>query len=120
MVVSDQYLHPRCERFFNAFDAGDTVIDSQDDIGLMVLFCLSDDFRGQTVTVVETIGNHIVDVRAQKAKAAQGNGTGCCAVTIVIGDDGYFSARCNGIGQKTGCIPDMGQLSRRNHTRQAC
>jgi hypothetical protein len=113
VVVGDDDVDAAPVRFHHAVDAGDAVVDRDDDVGRLFAAGEFDDFRRQAVAVHHAVGHDVVDVGAHRAQAAQGGGAGGGAIAVVVGDDGHFLARANRVGQEHGRGVDVFQAARR-------
>ncbi len=86
-MVGDQHLEPRRLGCRHAINAGDAVVDGQQQVGL-TLQRHGDNLRGQAVTVLEAVGHQIIDMR--RAEQAQTEHTDCAgggAVGVEVADD---------------------------------
>ena len=87
MVIGDQHPHPQRPGDLDTLQAGDAIVNGQEDIGLP-LGGQGDDFRRQAVPVLETIRYQVTrSLQPQGPKSAHSQGAGRCAVGIIIADD---------------------------------
>ena len=77
---------PRAAAAAHAVDAGDAVVDGDEEARLH-LRGERDDLRRQAVAVLEAVGHDEVDVGAHRAQAAHADRAGGGAVGVVVGDD---------------------------------
>src|SRR5690606_32008508 len=79
MMVSDNNIDATSLGFGHAFDAGDAVIDGDDNIRSFFTYCEFDDFRCQAIAVFEAVGYDVIDLCSHRTQAAQpdcaGSGT---------------------------------------------
>ena len=109
---------PRPLRFQHAVDAGDAVVDGDDDVGCLFARGQFHDFRREAVAILEAVGDDVVDRGAHGAQPAQGDGAGGGAVAIIVGHNGHFFAGLDGVGQEHGGGIDVQQAGRRHQAAQ--
>ncbi len=71
VVVGDDHFDAAPVGFDHAVDAGDAVVDGDDDVGRLFARGQRDDLGRQAVAVLEAVGHDVVDLRAHRAQAAQ-------------------------------------------------
>ncbi len=119
VVVGDQHLEPGRLGRGHAVDAGDAVVDGDQQLGL-ALQGHGDDFRGQAVAVLEAVGHQVIDMRrAEHAQAEHADRAGGGAVGIEVADDEDALALLQGLHQQVHRGVDTLQLLIRNQPRQA-
>jgi hypothetical protein len=101
----------------DAVDAGDPVVDRDQEIGLAAGGQL-DDLGREPVAVFEPIGHEVVDLRAEHAQPAHGDRAGRGAVAVVIGDDEQALALRDGVCEQVGCFVRALQFDGRHEPRQ--
>ena len=117
VVVGNQRGDAQRTGFFDAVDAGDAVIDGNDQVGFAVRGEL-DDGRGEAVAIFKTVRHQIGDVGAHRAQPAHGDRTGGGAVAVVVGHDQHACAGFDGIGEQNGGVADALQLRGRDELGQ--
>jgi hypothetical protein len=118
MVVGDDDVDAAPVRLGHAVDAGDAVIDRDDNVGRLFARRQRDDFRRQAVTVFEAVGHDEVDRGAHRGQAPQRDGAGGGAVAVVVGDDDHALAGGDRVGQEHGGRADVQQAGGRDQRRQ--
>ena len=113
VVVGDQHFHAQAVCFGDAVDAGDAVVDGDQDVGFFLFGGEADDFRRQAVTVIKAVGYQIVHLSATAAQRTQSDRAGSGAVGVIVGNDQQFFTTGNGIGQQDGHGADVAQTFRR-------
>ena len=117
VVVGNQRGDAQRTGFFDAVDAGDAVIDGNDQVGFAVRGEL-DDGRGEAVAIFKTVRHQIGDVGAHRAQPAHGDRAGGGAVAVIVGHDQHARAGFDGIGEQNGGVADALQLRGRDELGQ--
>ena len=87
VVVSDQYLQARSLGRRHTVDAGNTVIHSDQQLRLS-LQGDGDNFRGQAITIFETVRHQIIDMRGtEQSQPQHAHSAGGRTVRIEVADD---------------------------------
>ena len=101
----------------DAFDAGDAVVDGDDQVGGHRRREI-DDFGRQPVAVGEAVGDQVVDgsagVGSHGAQCADADGAGGGTVAVVVGDDQDPGLRLDGVGQQHRGVGGVGELRGRD------
>ena len=118
MVVGHHHFDAAPVGFGHAVDAGDAVVDGDDDVRFLFPCGQFDDLRRQAVAVFKAIGHDEIDACAHGAQAAQRHGAGGGAVAIVVGHNDHALIGGDGVGQEGGGGVDVQQASGRDHGRQ--
>ena len=92
----------------DAFDAGDAVVDGDDEIGRSLRGDI-DDFRRQPVAELEAVRQQKVDIGAEHLQRAHADGRGGGAVAIVVADDQHLRFSFDGVGQHVCRVGGVGQ-----------
>ena len=108
MMIGDQHVDAPCVGGRDTFDAGDAVIDGDEQLR-RTLRGKRHDFCGQSIAELEAIGHDEVDARPQRAQAAYGDRAGGGAVRIVVGDDENALLQRDGLGEARGGRFDAAQ-----------
>ena len=111
-MIGDQHINAAAVGLGHSINTGDAVVNGDDDVGI-ALRGEGNDFRGQSITVLETIGDDKFDFASHGGKCAHSHCTGGRAIGVVVRDNqhAFFGANC--IRQQDGCCFDMSQLRRR-------
>jgi hypothetical protein len=117
VMVGDDDVDAQPIRREHAVDAGDAIVDRDDDVGRLFARGERHDFRREAVAVFKAVRDDVVDLRSHGAQAAQRDGAGGGAVAIVVGDDRHALAGADGVSQERGGGIDVLQAGRR---RQRC
>ena len=99
-------------------DAGDAIIDSDQNVGLLAGREF-DDRGGQSVAILEAVRNEIADVRAHCPQRADADGTGGRAVAIVVGDDEHARTGFDRVGEQSRRLGGAAQRVGRQQGREA-
>jgi hypothetical protein len=118
VVVGDDDFDAARTRRLDTVDAGDAVVDGDDDVRRGRARRQLDDLRRQAIAVFEAVRHDVVDAGAHRAQAAQGGGAGGSAVAVVVGDDGHLLAALNSVGQVDGSGVDLQQCGGRHQGLQ--
>ena len=118
MMVGDQHVDAPSTRGGNALDAGDAVVDG-DDQGRLPLRREGDNFRRQAVAEFEPVWHQEVDQATHRRQPAHADRACSCAVRVVVGDDQHPLTAHDGIGQACGRAVDALQGSPRRKARKA-
>ncbi|MNH97115.1 hypothetical protein D3C73_498070 [compost metagenome] len=119
VVVGDEHLEPGLFRRCHAFDAGDAVVDGDQQMRL-TLKRHRDDFRCQAIAVVESVGHQIVDMcRPQQTQTQGAHGARRRAVGIKVADDQNALTLFERSHQQIHRGIDALELLERNQPRQA-
>ena len=113
VVICDQHLQSRGPCVRNAVDAGNSVIDRNQQIGASQARMGQrhlDDGRRQTVAVLEPIRHQVVDDRTHCAQTENTHRHAGCAIAVVVADDQQATLRADRIGQQFG--PGLSALHR--------
>ena len=116
-MVGDHHVDPPGLRGGNALDAGDAVVDG-DDQRRLPLRCEGDNFRRQAVTEFEPVRHQEVDHSTHRRQPSHADRACSCAVRVVVGDDQHSLAANDGIGQACGRAVDALQGSPRRKARK--
>ena len=103
---------PSALRARDALDAGDAVVDGDEQVGL-ALRGEVDELGRQAVAELEAVGHEVVDVGAERAQRAHADRAGGCAVGVVVGDDQQALARRDRVGKQRRRVADALQQRRR-------
>ncbi len=100
-MVGDDHLDSEPARRLDALDAGDSVVHRDEELRLRS--CRErDDFRGQPVAELESVGDEIADVRAEGGERAHAHRAGGRPVAIVVGDDQHALAGRDRVREQRG------------------
>ena len=87
MVIGNQHRQPGGLGRRHAIDAGNAVVDGQQQIRL-AFEGHGDDLRGQAIAVLEAVRHQVIDMRrAEQAQAKHPDRTGGGAIGIEVADD---------------------------------
>ena len=115
MVVGDQHVDAEFGRTRDAIDAGDAVVDRDQQVRL-ALRGEFDDLRRQPVAVLEAVGHQIIDfglcAPRQHAQSAQTDRGGSGAIAVIVGDDQQSRIRFERVGEQHRRFRDMRQFGR--------
>ena len=102
VVIGDQHVDAERVGRFHAVDAGDAVVDRDQQIRLARRAARGqrDDLGRQAVAVFEAVRHQIVDLRAEHPQAAHGHGAGGGAVAVVIGDHQHAALALDRVGEQ--------------------
>jgi hypothetical protein len=102
VVISDQHVDAERIGRCHAIDAGDAVIDRNQQFRLARRTAggQRDDLRRQAITVLEAVRHQILDLAAKHAQAAHRDRAGGGAVTIVVGDHYHAAFALNRVGEQ--------------------
>ena len=117
VVVGDQRRDAVFAGAVDALDAGDAVVDGDDQVGRLLRGDV-DDFRRQPVAELEAVGQQEVDVGAEHFQGAHADGGGGGAVAVVVADDQQFGLGLDGVGQHVRRIAGVGQAGGRQQRLQ--
>jgi hypothetical protein len=117
VVVGDQRGDAVLLGAGDAFQAGDAVVDGDDQVGRLLGGDI-DDFRRQAVAELEAVGEQEIDIGAERFQGAHADGGGGGAVAVVVADDQQLRFGLDGIGQQLGGVGGVGQGGRRNQRLQ--
>ncbi len=113
---------PRASRRGDAVDAGDAVVDRHQQVGraagTLRVVREFDDLGRQAIAVFEAVRHEIVDLRAEHAQAAHGDGAGGRAVAVVVGDDEQRPLRRDRFREQCGGLGGAFELEGRDEFRQ--
>ena len=109
MVIGHQHLHAQTVGLGNALDAGDAVVDSDEDVRLAgrALRGHARELGREPVTELEAVGHEVAHAGAKGAQRAHAHGAGGRAVAVVVGDDEQALFVAYGIGKQHGRIVRM-------------
>ena len=99
---------PCCWARGDAFQAGDAVIDGDDQVGRLLGGDI-DDFRRQAVAELEAVREQEIDIGTERFQGAHADGRGGGAIAVVVADDQHFRFGLDGVGQQLGRIRGVGQ-----------
>ena len=117
MMVGDQHFDAELRRRRNTVVARDAVVDGDYEARRERLSLL-DDFRRQTVAVLEAIRHEEIDVGSHRRKSAHSN-RGCGgAVGVVVADDHDFLAAGYRVGETRRCAVDALHRRERRQRRE--
>jgi hypothetical protein len=108
VVVGDQRGDAVLLGAGDAFQAGDAVVDGDDQVGRLLGGDI-DDFRRQAVAELEAVGEQEIDIGAERFQGAHADGGGGGAVAVVVADDQQLRFGLDGIGQQLGGVGGVGQ-----------
>ena len=117
VVVGDQRRDAVFAGAVDALDAGDAVVDGDDQVGRLLRGDV-DDFRRQPVAELEAVGQQEIDVGAEHLQGAHADGGGGGAVAVVVADDQQFGFGLDGVGQHVRGIAGVGQAGGRQQRLQ--
>ena len=117
VMVGDQRRDAQFAGAGDALQAGDAVIDGDDQVGRL-FGGQFDDFRRQAVAELEAVGNQEIDVGAERLQGAHADCGGGGAVAVVIADDQQAGFGLDGIGQDMGGLVGIGQRGGRQQRLQ--
>ena len=113
MMIGDDDVDAKLSGACHALDAGNAVVDGDDDVGVVCLSgCIHDGGR-QTVAELETIGHDELSLTAHHGKTSDGDRAGCGAVAVVVGNNRDALVALNGVSQKRGGLLRTLQRGRR-------
>ena len=98
VVVGDDDVDARLHGRRHTIDAGDAVIDGDDDVG-RTRRGKRDDFGRQAITKFEAVRYKEVDASTQRREAAHADGTRGGAIGVVVRHDQQALAPGNGVGK---------------------
>ncbi len=116
-MVGDQHVDTARMRCGNALDAGDAVVD-RDDQPRQLRCGERDDLGGQPVTELETVGYQEVDRGTHRAETAHADRARGRAVGIVVGDDQHALLALDAVGKPRRGRADTLQRGRLRQSRQ--
>ena len=99
VMIGDEYVDAESRGLFDPFDAGDAVVDRNQEVGFAA-GRQPDDFRGESVAVFETVRHQVFDFCAEPLQAQHADRAGGGAVRIVVGHDQETSVGGDRIGQQ--------------------
>ena len=118
VVVGHQYLEASRLRRRDAVDAGNPIVDRDQQLRL-ALQCHFDDFRCEAVPVLETVGYQVVHVGCtEQAQTQHADGTGRSAIGIEVTDDQNALALIDGLHQQVDARVDALELLVGQQARQ--
>ena len=117
VVVGDQRRDAELAGAIDALDAGDAVVDGDDQVGRLLRGEV-DDFRRQAVAELEAVGQQEIDVGAEHLQGAHADGGGGGAVAVVVADDQQFGLGLDGVGQHVRGVGGVGEAGRRQQRLQ--
>ena len=117
MVVGDQRRDAVFAGAVDALDAGDAVVDSDDEVGRLLRGDV-DDLRRQPVAELEAVGQQEIDVGTEHFQGAHADGGGGGAVAVVVADDQQSGFGLDGVGQHVRSIAGVGQAGGRQQRFQ--
>ncbi|MNZ19294.1 hypothetical protein D3C78_363190 [compost metagenome] len=119
VVIGHQYFQARSLGGCHAFDAGDAVVDGDQQLRLALQGHL-DDLRGQAIAVLEAVGHQVIDMGGtEQTQAEYTDGTGRGAVSVEVADDEDALAFCQCRHQQVDRRLDALELLVRQQARQA-
>ncbi|MNS50718.1 hypothetical protein D3C72_833740 [compost metagenome] len=119
VVVGDQYFEASLFGSGHAFDAGDAVVDGDQQLRLAGQ-CDLDDFRGQAVAIFEAVRHQIVDMRrTEQAQTEHADSAGGRPVRVEVADDEDALALLQRRHQQVYRRIDALELLKRDQPRQA-
>ena len=99
VVIGDERGDAELARARHAFDAGDAVVDGDEEIGPALRGEL-DQLGREPVAELEAVGHEVLRVRAKGTQRADADRAGGGAVGVVVGDDEEALARLDGVGEE--------------------
>jgi len=117
VVVGDQRGDAVLLGAGDTFQAGDTVVDGDDQVGRLLGGDI-DDFRRQAVAELEAVGDEEMDVGPQRLEGAHADGGGGGAVAVVVADDQQAGFRFDGVGEDLRGVGGVGQRGWRQQRLQ--
>ena len=119
VVIGNQHRQPGGLGRRHAIDAGDAVVDGQQQVGL-AFEGHGDDLRGQAIAVLEAVRYQVIDMRrTEQAQTEHADRTGGGAVGIEVADDKDALALRQRLDQQLDRRVDALQLLIRDQPRQA-
>ena len=110
VMIGDEHIDAASLCLGHTIDAGDAVIDRNDDVRRFFLCGERDDFRRQAVTIFEAIGYDVIDNCTHGAQTADRDRTSGSAITIIVGHDHDFFSCFDRIGKKCRCLLHVQQF----------
>ena len=96
-MIGDDDVDAKLSGACHALDAGNAVVDGDDDVGVVCLSgCIHDGGR-QTVAELETIGHDELSLTAHHGKTSDGDRAGRGAVAVVVGNNRDALVALNGV-----------------------
>ncbi len=108
VVVGDQRGDAEFAGAGDAFEAGDAVVDGDDEVGRLPRGDI-DDFRRQAVAELEAVRDEEIDVGAERLERAHAERGGGGAVAVVVADDQQAGVGLDGVGQHVRGVAGMGE-----------
>ncbi|MNH16786.1 hypothetical protein D3C79_764350 [compost metagenome] len=119
VVIGDQHLQPGSLGCGHTLYAGNTVVHGNQQLRLAFQGNLND-FRGQAITVFETIGHQVIDMRRpQQTQPQHPHSAGGRAIGIEVANDQDALALGQGLDQQVYRCVDTFELLVRQQTCQA-